>query len=360
VVSGQLAVGAELCVQADTAEAVEELIHEAAVMAQVSTHPNLVSLVGVVTSGSPKMLLLSFCELGSLLGFLRAKADACTGVGSGISHQERLRIAADIAKGMEHLTAHRFIHRDLAARNVLMGSAGECKVADFGLSRTGAISGGGGGGDGDGNDGADMYYKSSRGVFPVRWSAPESMETMRFSQASDVWSFGITMLEVWSDGAKPYAELDNPTVILRVQAGYRSPKPQHCTAEVFKLMLSCWTIAPEERPPFSDLVVSLEALRQQGLGGGVDTLPDHSDQHVADDGEASYGGLLTSEGGGLQLELHQVDKEVGAASPLTVDFDAGGSDDALAVREAPTAQTGSVDGAKHAKFNNQVLKLYTI
>merc|ERR1719272_2829413 len=54
-------------------EGADEMLREATVMAQVSGHPNLVSLIGVVTSGTPLMLLLSLCEHGSLLSVLKER-----------------------------------------------------------------------------------------------------------------------------------------------------------------------------------------------------------------------------------------------------------------------------------------------
>jgi serine/threonine protein kinase len=65
-----------------------------------------------------------------------------------------------------------FIHRDLAARNILVdGSTGKlvAKIADFGLSR------------GIEQGGESTYYQSQRGVFPVRWSAFECMQELKFS-----------------------------------------------------------------------------------------------------------------------------------------------------------------------------------
>lgn len=48
------------------------------------------------------------------------------------------------------------------------------------------------------------------------WTAPESMENMRFTTASDVWSFGITVMEIFMDGKRPYTELGNQEVIKTV------------------------------------------------------------------------------------------------------------------------------------------------
>ena len=119
-----------------------------------------------------------------------------------------------------------------------------CKVADFGLSR----GGGGGGDDGD----TESYYKSSKGVFPVRWTAPESMETLRFTQASDVWAFAVVVVELLQDGDRPYHGQSNPDVMKMVMSGGRHSKPSDdCTDELFKFMLLCWHQDVAQRPTFA-------------------------------------------------------------------------------------------------------------
>ena len=42
------------------------------------------------------------------------------------------------------------------------------------------------------------------GLFPIRWTAPEAASSMRFTQASDIWSYGIFAVEVFLDGGQPY------------------------------------------------------------------------------------------------------------------------------------------------------------
>ena len=73
---------------ATLASAEEELLNEALLMRQVGMHKHLVSLIGVITRGSPKIVVISFCENGELLSVLKKKARlpprlalACAGAG---------------------------------------------------------------------------------------------------------------------------------------------------------------------------------------------------------------------------------------------------------------------------------------
>ena len=243
-------------------EGAEEMLREAAVMAQVSGHPNLIALVGVVTSGAPLLLLLSFCEHGSLLSFLKGKA--MFPKEAQLLPEDRVQMALDVAQGMAYLAENRFVHRDLAARNVLVNSELNCKVADFGLSR-GTMGSGPDNDDGAGPAEEEEYYRSRTGTFPVRWTAPESMQTMRFSETSDVWSFGILLGEIFTNGGKPYVTLSNAMVITKVQEGYRDKQPDGCPAAVYAAMLRCWAAAPSDRPLFVELVAELQTqLPEEG------------------------------------------------------------------------------------------------
>ena len=250
-------------------EGADDLRKEATVMSQLEQLPNVVSLVGVVTSGTPLLLLLTFCENGSLLGYLKEH-------GPTLGTKKKLEMCAGTATGMAYLAQHRFVHRDLAARNVLLDATMTCKIADFGLSRrTAASLEPGEFAGGPGND-ERAYYRSSKGTFAVRWSAPEAMESMKFDEATDVWSFGIVMVEVFNDGARPYAALTNPAVILHVQAGKRHVAPSTCPEDVYAVIKSCWEVEPLDRPRFSFLASTLEVLaRSQTLDGAPSGVSEH-------------------------------------------------------------------------------------
>jgi serine/threonine protein kinase len=245
-------------------EATREMLAEAGVMAAVGSHPNLVSLIGVITRGDPLVLILQFCSEGELLSKLKKAAAE----GEPISLTDKMQMAREVAQGMDHLSQNHFIHRDLACRNVLYAE-GMCKVADFGLSR------GTRGGQAitpdewthsnadrvDRGETHEDYYKSTTGVFPVRWTAPEAMETLRFTPASDVWSFGIVVLELLLDGVTPYHGMSNPEVMKLTMSGGRHVKPDLCSIKLYHVLLQCWDADPDGRPSFTQLCNAFKEMQ---------------------------------------------------------------------------------------------------
>lgn len=249
-------------------EAAAELFREAALMQQVASsrtgHPNLVSIIGVVTKGVPLYLVLSICDKGSLLMVL---ADAKKNPQSALTWTQKLWLMVGTARGMRHLATKRYVHRDLAGRNVLVDSSMTAKIADFGLSRGIHESD-----HSEDEAGAGYYYRSQSGVFPVRWSAPESMESLRFTSASDCWSFGILLFEIISDGQKPYPYLKtNDLVISAVSRGKRMPRHPECDDHLYEALLLCWRSDPADRPSFDDLAKYLEARHDHAKAAADDT-----------------------------------------------------------------------------------------
>ena len=115
------------------------------------------------------------------------------------------------------------IHGDLACRNVMLTENGIVKIGDFGLSRQLLRENG-------------YKYNSTQQMIPIRWMAPESLESLEYSTQSDVWTFGITMWEMFSFVAVPYSDhalLDRSSLLqLLKESCYRLPAPDKSTPEV--------------------------------------------------------------------------------------------------------------------------------
>ncbi|KAM6909230.1 tyrosine-protein kinase Tec [Xenentodon cancila] len=212
----------------------EDFIEEAKVMMKLS-HPKLVQLYGVCSQQRPIYIVTEFMEQGCLLNFLRQRRGSFS-LGSLLS------VCLDVCEGMEHLETNGFIHRDLAARNCLVNDALVVKVSDFGMTRYVL----------------DNQYTSSSGAkFPVKWSPPEVFNFCKYSSMSDVWSFGVLMWEVFTEGRMPFEKNLNHEVVTMVTKGYRLYRPKKAPAGLYDVMQLCWFEKPEERPSFSQLCVKL-------------------------------------------------------------------------------------------------------
>jgi hypothetical protein len=89
----------------------------------------------------------------------------------------------------------------------------------------------------------------------------QCLEHQRFSEASDVWSTGVLMWEIWSQGRLPYPGMTNQVVIAQVVAGYRMAPPYaDSPSAVYALMMSCWYANFSQRPTFTALKASLRAI----------------------------------------------------------------------------------------------------
>ncbi|KAL5017462.1 hypothetical protein ScPMuIL_007051 [Solemya velum] len=140
---------------------------------------------------------------------------------------------------MEYLECKRFIHRDLAARNVLVGDNNLVKISDFGLAKM--IN-------------EDEYIAHKGTKFPVRWTAPEAALLNKYSIKSDVWSYGILLVELVTLGQIPYAGMTHSEILTQVtDEGYRIAKPKRCPDAMYEIMLRCWDHIPDNRPSFQYL-----------------------------------------------------------------------------------------------------------
>ncbi|XP_030641058.1 protein-tyrosine kinase 6 [Chanos chanos] len=199
-------------------------------------HRHLISLFAICTDTTPFYIITELMEKGNLLYFLRGQE------GRSLDFMALTDMASQVADGMAYLESQNSIHRDLAARNVLVGGDCICKVADFGLARV--IK--------------EPFYESEDKTIPYKWSAPEAISHGRFSNKSDVWSFGVLLYEIFSYGGAPYPTYSNHEVFRLISSGYRMPSPLNCPDHIYDIMHLCWKGPPNERPDFRELKPLLE------------------------------------------------------------------------------------------------------
>ncbi|XP_043090006.1 non-receptor tyrosine-protein kinase TYK2 [Puntigrus tetrazona] len=219
-------------------------------------HNNIVKYKGCCTElgGQVVQLIMEYLPLGSLREYLPKHR-------LGIA--QCLLFAQQICMGMDYLHLKRYVHRDLAARNVLVENEGVVKIGDFGLTKY--IPEG------------EVYYRVREdGDSPVFWYAIECLKESKFSFASDVWSFAVTLYEILthcnhrqSPPSKFFemmglvqGQMTVVKLISLLEKNERLPCPRDCPREVYLLMEQCWDFYPAQRPSFSSLAESLKDILQ--------------------------------------------------------------------------------------------------
>ncbi|XP_059614763.1 activated Cdc42 kinase-like isoform X3 [Phlebotomus argentipes] len=228
-----------------------EFLKEAAIMHSIE-HENIVRLYGVVLDTDSLMLVTELAHLRSLLECLK---DSGLRV-SFLTVPTLCEFAQQICNGMMYLENKRLIHRDLAARNILVFSKNKVKISDFGLSRALGV----------GKD----YYQTNFNVnlkLPIAWCAPECINFLRFTNASDVWAYGVCLWEMFSYGFQPWAALTGHQILEAIdEPNYqRLEPPECCPREYYALMLKCWQHDPNKRPKFSEIYGTLPDMKPEQL-----------------------------------------------------------------------------------------------
>ncbi|KAL7669551.1 hypothetical protein ACOME3_010203 [Neoechinorhynchus agilis] len=211
-------------------DTIREFTREASIMDQLKHHC-IVRIYGIVNEGS-FMMVNELLPHGSILSIFRQK-------GYKVSIDHIKKWATQIADALNYMEAKRFVHRDLAARNVLVASYNQVKVSDFGLSRSTVDN---------------VYEQRSNDKIPIKWYSPESIEYGRFTSKSDVWSYGVTLWEMFSYGKEPYKDMSGTEVYQFIKEGNRLNQPSLCPTSTYRIMKTCWLNAESQRPTFTMLV----------------------------------------------------------------------------------------------------------
>jgi len=225
-------------------------VRECLAMAAFST-PTICSIVGCVLSDQPCLLVTELHRYGDLRNILLQ----CDDKAIQLTATESLMFLAQVAAALQYIAEKLYCHVDVACRNILVGDNNRCALADFGLAR----------GFGE----AGYSFLDEQVNLPIRWLAPETLDMRRVSTASDVWSFGVAMWEVFTSGKIPFEGLSSAAIQDGIRGDLRLPQPPGCSAFIFAVMQSCWAAKSENRLPMIEVNERVRSLLRASRVAGA-------------------------------------------------------------------------------------------
>ncbi|CAL8274139.1 unnamed protein product [Lota lota] len=221
-------------------------------------HPALLQCLAQCSEVTPYLLVMEFCPLGDLKSYLRCCQGADMEAPDAFILQ---RMACEIASGLLHLHKHNFIHSDLALRSCLLTSDMNVKIGDYGLSHSQYKE--------------DYFVTPDQIWVPLRWIAPELIDEVHGNllvvdqtKTSNVWSFGVTMWELFELGNQPYQHYSDRQVLTYAvkEQLLKLPKPQldaPLAQRWYEVMQFCW-LQPELRPSTEEIHLLVTYLCAKG------------------------------------------------------------------------------------------------
>ncbi|XP_058200904.1 uncharacterized protein LOC131315714 isoform X4 [Rhododendron vialii] len=239
-------------------------------------HANLVTLIGYCNDGQEMILVYKYIAHGTLADHLY-KLNT-TKSNTPLSWEQRLHICIGAARGLEHLhsgTRQSFIHRDVKTSNILIDENWVAKISDFGLSKA--------------TTSHSITHISTQVKGTFGYFDPEYFITQRLTAKSDVYAFGVVLLEVlcgrpavdrklseeqmslarWAQQCIKEGKLAR--VIDPTLSGQIAPR---CLKSFVVLAQNCLHESPKSRPTMAEVLGRLEfALlsQQRGRNEGIVT-----------------------------------------------------------------------------------------
>ncbi|KAG7494584.1 serine serine/threonine-protein kinase 4-like [Solea senegalensis] len=209
----------------------QEIIKEISIMQQCNS-PHVVRYYGSYFKNSDLWIVMEYCGAGSVSDIIRIRNKTLT-------EDEIATILQSTLKGLEYLHFMRKIHRDIKAGNILLNSEGQAKLADFGVA--GQLT--------------DTMAKRNTVIGTPFWMAPEVIQEIGYNCVADLWSLGITAIEM-AEGKPPYADIHPMRAIFMIPTNppptFRNPD---LWSEAFQDFVGqCLVKNPEKRATATQLL----------------------------------------------------------------------------------------------------------
>ncbi|XP_013783769.1 serine/threonine-protein kinase 3-like [Limulus polyphemus] len=209
----------------------QEIIKEISIMQQCDS-PFVVKYYGSYFKGTDLWIVMEYCGGGSVSDIMRLRKKTLT-------EEEIATILSDTLRGLEYLHQRRKIHRDIKAGNILLNNEGHAKLADFGVA--GQLT--------------DTMAKRNTVIGTPFWMAPEVIQEIGYDCVADIWSLGITGLEM-AEGKPPYGDIHPMRAIFMIPTkpppSFRDP--DRWTPEFIDFVSRCLVKNPDERATASELL----------------------------------------------------------------------------------------------------------
>ncbi|KAF7490394.1 Serine/threonine-protein kinase 3 [Sarcoptes scabiei] len=225
--SGQILAIKQVPVESDLGEIIKEI----SIMQQCESL-YVVRYFGSYFKGSDLWIVMEYCGGGSVSDIMRFRKKTLT-------EEEISIILKDTLLGLEYLHTHRKIHRDIKAGNILLNNEGHAKLADFGVA--GQLT--------------DTMAKRNTVIGTPFWMAPEVIQEIGYDCLADIWSLGITALEM-AEGKPPYGEIHPMRAIFMIPTkpppSFRDP--DRWSTEFIDFVQKCLVKNPEQRATANELL----------------------------------------------------------------------------------------------------------
>ncbi|KIO31728.1 hypothetical protein M407DRAFT_217769 [Tulasnella calospora MUT 4182] len=192
-------------------------------------HPHILEFLGTFKRDGHMYFVSPFISNGTLVEYIAEHPDI-----------NRVRLLCETADAVKYLHKEAVIHGDIKASNILIGDNGYSLLCDFGLTKTVE----------------SRTSTAMRGAGTFRWQGPELWDNAPKSFESDVYAFGMTIVEVLT-GEVPFHDLTNDMAVMYAVI-LRDERPSKIPAEssngisyenVWDVASACWPRTPSDRIP---------------------------------------------------------------------------------------------------------------
>ncbi|KAF8383093.1 cst-1 [Pristionchus pacificus] len=209
----------------------QEILKEISIMQQCDSK-YVVKYYGSYFKNSDLWIVMEYCGAGSISDIMRLRRKT-------LSEAEISAVLRDTLKGLRYLHLLKKIHRDIKAGNILLNTHGHAKLADFGVA--GQLT--------------DTLAKRNTVIGTPFWMAPEVIEEIGYDTKADIWSLGITAIEM-AEGRPPYADIHPMRAIFMIPT--KPPptfkKPEEWSEPFQRFIRACLVKEPDSRKSAADLL----------------------------------------------------------------------------------------------------------